>query len=282
MKVLSILRQAYPVRESINRNWRVAILISLFVAVFMIIFQPFGLASISDKYKVAVLSGYGLVSFLVLVINLLLIERLFNEKLWKVYKELLWILWIVASIGLANYIYTISIFSIGVAPLKFFLRLELSTFAIGIFPVSIIVILRFQKLNRINSSMASKINKGIVSKTDNGLYKFKTTYTIKSTNPKENINLAPESILYIESKGNYVYIALLDDSGLKRHIQRNTLNSVIDQLSGFPDLIKCHRSFIINRNTIEQVSGNAQGLKLRLKGTEDNIPVSRPFIAKFR
>ncbi len=280
---MSILKQSYPICESRNRNWRVSILISLFVAVFMIVFQPFGLASIPDKYKLPVLGGYGLVSFLMLVINLQLIERIFKEERWKVYKELLWIMWIVASIGLANFIYTISVFNVSIAPLKFLVKLELSTFAIGIFPVSILVILRYQRLNRINSASASKINAGlttteIANKSNNN----STRCTIESQNIKESIDLIPESLRYIESKGNYVYIVYLEESELKKHIQRNTLSSVIKQLSAYSYLLQCHRSFLVNQNIIEKVSGNAQGLKLTLKGTEELVPVSRPFIGKFR
>jgi DNA-binding LytR/AlgR family response regulator len=48
-------------------------------------------------------------------------------------------------------------------------------------------------------------------------------------------------------------------------------------------VVRCHRSFLINVNAIEHVSGNAQGLRLQLvmvSGVE--VPVSRSYIPKLR
>jgi len=46
--------------------------------------------------------------------------------------------------------------------------------------------------------------------------------------------------------------------------------------------MKCHRAFLVNIANIEQAKGNAQGLRLQLKHTDDEIPVSRNYINDLR
>lgn len=260
----------------------IIISISLFVTFFMIIFQPFGLVNIPDKYKILVFAGYGLISFLVLVINLLIIRKTFIVENWKVIKELFWNLWIIFSIGFANFIFTTSLFEFNTPAIKSFIHLELYTLAIGVFPVLIITLLRYQYLNALNTLTAKKIGSSLpwlpelaVSKTSDPVV------TIKSENGKDNLEINPHSLAYIESKGNYVYIIFSDKDFIQKKMIRTTLSSVLRYFSDFSLIVQCHRSYIVNRNMVLQVKGNAQGLKLKLKNVNRDIPVSRSFIKIF-
>jgi DNA-binding LytR/AlgR family response regulator len=38
---------------------------------------------------------------------------------------------------------------------------------------------------------------------------------------------------------------------------------------------RCHKSYVINLDQVNHISGNAQGYKFHLKSAEDLIPVSR-------
>ena len=44
---------------------------------------------------------------------------------------------------------------------------------------------------------------------------------------------------------------------------------------------RCHRAYIINLDKVEQVEGNAQGYKLKVRGTEERVPVSRSLNKEF-
>jgi hypothetical protein len=70
------LSQRYPLEEN---KWKIIIPISLFIAFFMIIFQPFGLDEIQVNYKYMVFAGYGLVTFIILVIDLWIIPTLYPK-----------------------------------------------------------------------------------------------------------------------------------------------------------------------------------------------------------
>ncbi len=248
----------------------------------MIIFQPFGLVNIPARYKIPVFAGYGLISFLVLVINLLVVRKKFNAENWKVFKELFWNLWIIFSIGFANFLFTTSLFEFHTSVIKSFINLELYTLAIGVFPVLIITLLRYQYLNTTNTLTAKKIGSSLpwlpelpASKTSGFVV------TIKSESGKDNLEIDPHSLAYIESKGNYVYIIFSDEDSIQKKMVRATLSSVLSYFSDFSLIVQCHRSYIVNRNMVLQVNGNAQGLKLNLKNVNREIPVSRPFIKIF-
>ena len=70
------LKQPYP---SHFNKWRLIVSISLFIGLFILIFQPFGLSRVNGTYKFVFLLGYGLVTFFVLVVNVVFVQKLFKN-----------------------------------------------------------------------------------------------------------------------------------------------------------------------------------------------------------
>lgn len=103
MNIIAYLNQPFPKSES---KWKVIISISLFVALFLIIFRPFGINFFQSNFKLLILSGYGLVTFCILIIDLIILEnifiKLFNERNWKIWKEFIWLFWVIFTIGLGK------------------------------------------------------------------------------------------------------------------------------------------------------------------------------------
>jgi DNA-binding LytR/AlgR family response regulator len=56
---------------------------------------------------------------------------------------------------------------------------------------------------------------------------------------------------------------------------RYTLSGVEKDNSGISEIFRCHKSYIINKNKISSITGNAAGYKLILLGYNTPIPVSR-------
>ncbi len=96
-------------------------------------------------------------------------------------------------------------------------------------------------------------------------------------NEKDSLQLELSSLLYIESTGNYIDINYLKDGVLKNTLLRSTLKRSEQQLEKFNSVLKCHRAFLVNVSCIAEVKGNSQGLRLALKHTETEIPVSLNF-----
>lgn len=99
---------------------------------------------------------------------------------------------------------------------------------------------------------------------------------------KDVVTVRPENILYIEVSGNYVDIFYVKDDKIQHNLLRATIRQIEDELTDFPVFIRCHRSFIVNVNRILHVSGNAQGYKLSLQGTNEQIPVSRTYMKNLK
>jgi DNA-binding LytR/AlgR family response regulator len=96
-------------------------------------------------------------------------------------------------------------------------------------------------------------------------------------NDKDKLEIELSNLLYIESTGNYIEVFYIKEDKLKNTLLRSTLKRTELQLEKYPSLAKCHRAFLVNISKIVQVKGNSQGLKLVLKNTETEIPVSRNF-----
>src|SRR5215471_9595112 len=67
----------------------------------------------------------------------------------------------------------------------------------------------------------------------------------------------------------------LDKGTTQQKVIRNSLKNLEDQLSKYPGIYRCHRTCLVNLQKVIHASGNAQGIKLHLNGTNELIPVSR-------
>lgn len=277
MNIQSYLNQPFPKQEKI---WRLIILISLFVSFFLIIFQPFGLNMVSGSGKIFMLSAYGLVTFIVLAFDLILIEnlfpRFFDERNWKIWKEGLWLLWVIFSIGLGNAFYTIIIIDVFTFSIDYILRFQFFTLVIGVIPISILIITKQKYLLKKHIDSSRELNKTIDSLQKEN--KESTLIKIVADNDKDFIELNAEDLLFIESAGNYVEIYLKDGERIIRKTLRSTLKRALNYFKQLPYIIQCHRAFIVNLNKILSSKGNSQGLRLSLKDGETEVPVSRGFV----
>lgn len=91
-----------------------------------------------------------------------------------------------------------------------------------------------------------------------------------------------DKVLYFESDNNCVNIVCLQNGKAIQKQVRITLKNVEEQIIDNSSFMRVHRAFIINLNYVKGVSGNAQGLKVKLDHATDKISVSRSYINDFR
>jgi hypothetical protein len=96
-------------------------------------------------------------------------------------------------------------------------------------------------------------------------------------NEKDRLELALKNLVCVEGSDNYSAFYYYKDDKFRKDLFRVTLKSVEDQLSDSADLIRCHKSFIVNITYIRRVSGNAQGYRLHVQDLNFEVPVSRKF-----
>lgn len=276
----AFLNQPYPFVSSTKKHIVQATLFGFFIFTFLAIFQPFGLQNYHNPYKFILLGGYGIIALASMLSSHLLFTFLFPSwyqlKTWTINKHLLYSILIFIVIGVANWWYSTYMRFFRGSVSTFFL-FQLMTLLVGIFPLTISTFIMYHKRLKQALDDAQSLNQSMLQ-THN--YKpEKQSIIIPSQNKSERFSLELDNLLYIKAIENYVEIGLID----KKIVLRNTLKTIESTLLDFPQIKRCHRSYLVNLQKIKSFSGNAQGLSLKfnLENAEE-VPVSRSYVSEIK
>lgn len=271
-----ILKQPYPLYLEFSKTFPAILGISIFVIFFLYFFKPFGLTDSDIAQKKLFLSGFGFIVFIILSFNVYVLPRflptVFNEDNWTLAKEILWILWnvfaCISASAMFEFIQPDCPFT-----LPQLLQGYFQGFLVAIIPVTIIVLLVHMSLLKTRLRRAEKISKKLQSSSGE---KEQALLRFDSETGTENVNIPPKDLLFIQSSDNYSTIIWQEGSQIQKAMLRSTLKRLEDQISS-PNIVRCHRSFIVNLASAYSVTGNANGYKLYLKNHSDPIPVARRY-----
>ena len=88
-----------------------------------------------------------------------------------------------------------------------------------------------------------------------------------------------ENILYLESAENYVSICYLNKGKVSKFLLRDTLKKVEESFAG-TDIVRCHRSYMVNFEKVKVIKRDREGLKLELDNLSvTDIPVSKTYVS---
>ena len=274
------LNQAYPFENRETKRIRDALVFSVFVFLFLFVFQPFQIGNFKE-HTLAVSAGYGMVCLLLmLILNVAIVRwspNYFDEKNWTTGRQIFWTLTNVFLIGMGNFLYShqIGVVSFswnGLAKFQFF------TIAVGAFPLVISVLYNQSRLQtkyaQSSDSLNATITETALNQEGNQALKTEQKITIPSQYTQENLSLFPDDLLFIRSADNYIEVFFMNGNTVEKHLLRNTLKSTESILTD-TNFFRCHKSFLVNLTHVSHISGNAQGYKLHLSATDDVIPVSR-------
>jgi len=212
---------------------------------FLLFFKPFGLTT--EKHLALYCLAYGCITFLVSLIFSVTANKLVQKdrSTWVFWKWIVSTLLLILCIAIANFFFGLLVFGTHHFNLKVFFCTIFNTLLLGIFPLvflgSISLIQSRQKNVRTAEGLILPKNKK----------HFKTIQLGDKT-------FQIQDILYVEAMQNYALIYCKD---LPKETIRSTLTKLENELNAH-HIIRCHRSYLVNLNAIESVSGNAQGLKL--------------------
>jgi len=250
-----------------------ALIFGVFVALFLLIFQPFQINNLGDHWMLYA-AGFGLITVLVMVIlNVfcpLLFPLYFSGETWKLWKEILHSFINLLAIGAANSAYFLYLVS-NQFSWEVYLRFQFFTVCVGLIPIVFFALYRERTDNRRYSEGSKSLNAAFHKKNNRPVEEGENSIHIQSRNKNEDVKMNLQELLFIRSMDNYLEI----HGKHSKKVVRNTLKSVTDDLKDYPTLFRCHKSYIVNLNSIENITGNAQGYKLILSDHEEVIPVSR-------
>lgn len=281
----TFFNKSYPFTENVRKIITGNLVIGLFVAFFLVVFQPFEINLWQTNFKLLKLAGFGIVSFVVptfiSTVTYLFFSPRTREERWTIGKEIISIIIVLSGIAVGNLLYGNWL---GIMPFSFegYLTVLFFTCVIGIFPVTLHVMRKHNRYLRENLEKTRAINEEIATHKMNSPEKETTLphppeIILTAENGKDVYKLDPDSLLYIESSDNYSSVYYCLNNEQKKLLIRSSLKRIESQMND-QRIVRCHRTFIVNLTKITNVQGNAAGYKLSLLGCETLIPVSRSYI----
>jgi hypothetical protein len=275
-KVFSFLYQPYPFESYSNRSHlrKIAGILAqgVFIALFLILFKPFDISRWKHPHMTLTLIGFGLITSLAgVMIQFVLVPifpKYFAEDKWTVGREILMLLLLILLIALGNFGL---LMYLGAQGFNFsnFLNNVFSVVIVGAFPITFGILINYIFQLR-------KFQKEVkVRPHEQSINSIKEVVLI-AENEKDTLTFLLENLLYIESADNYAIVHLYENGVSRKEMLRSSLTRLEGQINK-EEVVRCHRSFIVNLYQVEEVSGNAQGYKLHLKNCETLVPVARKY-----
>ena len=185
----------------------------------------------------------------------------------------------VLMIALGNWLYMAGIGFTSFSPYSAFLFF-LNTFLVGAFPLTISVIITEMRLLKLHSQASEAVNnqlrQPLPPKEETNLIQ------INNEEGKTVLQLSPSDLIYIASADNYVEVHYLEQDQSRKQLIRSSLRRVESQLADQPQMLRCHRSYLVNLDLLQNSEGNSAGLRVDLRGTSRTIPVSRSYVPRVR
>jgi LytTr DNA-binding domain len=272
----NIFKKPFGRVEPVKERIVFVLTFGLFIFLFLFLFKPFGLSQLKTMDQLFITAGFGLVTISMLFIFKFLIEPVVINEKWTFGKSLLWGLLIASSIGAANYFY-ISVIYPQIFVFKYFLVAIWTAILVGIIPAGIVYIVTFNRIYRSALREASIPPEKIY---------WESEVIISGGNPKNEFRYNPRNIIYLCSNDNYITVVeIKDEKIIKKHI-RGTLKGAEWELRRNNSFVRCHKCYIVNSEYVDHITGNMQNLRIILKSSGIEIPVSRSkatsILMKFR
>lgn len=254
---------------------------ALFVFVFLWIFEPFGLENLAEEEKLPVIGIYAGASLLLSAAQFLIIQP-FVFRSYKIYNTFLWLMLHLVLTGLLNAFINSYLWNDGHITFYYILYFQGVVLAVGILPIAFFITFHYAWLMHHRAEKALAVNSRIAERPEDTRTSQKSIAVLKASTGKTAIKCDPNQLMMVQSADNYVEIHYLENGTIQRKLIRNTLTNIEKQLSGSENFFRCHKSFIVNKNYVREITGNAAGYKLHLKKGNYEIPVSRSLNSKIK
>ncbi len=279
------LNRHYPSEFHFGNKFKEALFIGIFVALFLIIFQPFESTDEEMTFKIFLnYSGYGAVTFFVQLLFSYLVEKIFENRIseenWKVKHSFFFVVTLLFFIGMGNALYESALNEDRIR-LMTIIYFQLYTFAVGLFPVLFSIPLgsyyQLKKNYKISEEMNKKLRNILQTKENR-----RDLVIITDEKNNEFIETESDNLFFLKAASNYVEVFLKDNGQIKARLLRTSLKLVEEKLSEKDYLKRCHRAYLVNLDKIAKVTTNSQGYSIILNEGDFTLPLSRKFVGEIK
>jgi DNA-binding LytR/AlgR family response regulator len=271
--MLGSLNKKYPFNDNLKVNVRSIGFVSLGIFLFLLFFEPFNIQNPDFNNRLIILATFGAITLVLLSIFRLVIPSfftsVFSEERWTIKKEIIIDLLFVTSNSVA---FTFFAKYVGRIPINFHIVIIIVIISITS-AVVLVVFNQFyllkKKLEELSSETPTLEAEPVP--VENPKIEF------QSENKSEYFQLFLNEIVLIKSANNYIEVVYKTDNKLSKKLIRNTLKNTEALFAKYKEMIRCHRSCIVNKNYIQKVSKGTYGIKLELYDYPQPIHVSRQY-----
>lgn len=247
--------------------------------------QPFQLVNLTSNllYFTISTSIICLIHFLLFYFVIINFSKsFFDPESWTLGKHLLCLF--CTKISIAIVIWVFNKFIIGgkiIDSMSFLLSLKI-VFSVGLVPFFLYFVIdeRYGRIFRKRVSQEIMQETNLSKNKRKNERKTNNDVTIFAQNSKDFLTFSIDSLIYINTQGNYTSFFTLNDNVLKEQILRISLSAAIDEFANFPFIFKCHKSYIVNTHFVNEITGNSRGYSFHIDEYDIVIPVSRQFNKK--
>ena len=270
--------QPYPFYYKGRTLWKLAGILFVMTLLFSYLFQPFVVYTPEHKMDYFWISViHACTPVLIIALFSLLSISARREEKWNVGKEILLVLTFLFLVGIVQFLIRDLIYdNPNNWSLRYLFEEIRNTLFIGSLFAVLLVSLNFNRLNIRNIKNAHTVNVPS-GRPDRDA---EVTIFIETEVKGDDFNLKLDDFLFAMADGNYVEF-YLRNGGTGKLVKRITIKELESTLKPFPNIIRTHRSYLVNLHHISSVTGNAQGYKLKLDSYIGMVPVSRQMIKDF-
>jgi hypothetical protein len=251
---------------------RLVLFASLFALVFINIYSPFGVDRWFNLTSLEFLTYSSLIilaGVLIVVISRIIMFQVCKMHLINIWQYLLWIFTEVLFMALFYALFE-KLFLDDTRIFSDLVKLSArNTALVLLLPYSVLWLYfswkdKKEQIDRMadGQPLSSNTKNMIPFFDDKGILKF---------------SIKKENLLYLEAAENYINICYLNKGKVSKYLLRDTLKKIEENFSG-TEIIRCHRSYIVNFDKVKVIRKDKDGLKLELDNPSAiDIPVSKTY-----
>lgn len=255
---MKFLYSKYPFDPAIKHHIFIGIGLGIWIFSFLFFTEPLDVSQFSDKEKLLYLPIYGIiggVSYCLFIPLQSFLNNLFQHQ-WSILTEILFLFFFVLIASLFARLYYLNIIMIG----------EENPYTLGYYVTEILF-----------PAILITLPIVIIGRFGFGKYKEKKINQTKIEIPGEGtydgLQLFFDDLIFIQSADNYIEVTYFSGKEVKKSLVRNKLSVIANN---FPELLRVHRSYVVNPFHFVQWKSEKNKLFLELSGSHFT-PVSNTY-----
>jgi DNA-binding LytR/AlgR family response regulator len=273
------LRQPFRLLDTVQSRWKLIIFCGVFNCIFLNIFKPFNINQWFDNVNaplIVVLTLFSVAGMIALSLTQFVLRWIFDLQLTTRIGFFAWLLVDIFFISIAVHTVDIIFLDLPLFNLSEYLENLKHTLLVLALPYFIGILLLYvqQQLEVVKElkELTLKANKP-VNPVEN--------VTITDENGKVAMNVQLRNIVYFKSEDNYILLYYKFENELKKELIRTNLKKLEQELRQ-PNLIRIHRSYMINSQNLLSAVKTSRGYKVRMEvEPQHHLPVSATYHRTF-